>query len=253
MNAIALGSEATASGDDSVAIGTRATAQDGKAVAIGAGNVASGDGAVAIGDPNIATGRGAVALGADNTAIGFGAVAIGADSVAQGQSAIALGRNAQATAAGAVAIGENAVATRPGQIALGSTGSTYTLAGIGSAESRAAQVGAVRYVTSDDTGNLALADFGPVDIARLGDDLLRDRRDARAGIAAAMAMGFAPMPSEPGRTSYALNGSTFREAQAIGGAISHRLDTDTPFVLTAGFAYGGHGNNAARVGIAGEF
>lgn len=68
-----------------------------------------------------------------------------------------------------------------------------------------------------------------------------------------MAMGYAPMPSAPGRTSYALNGSTFREAQAVGGVISHRLNTEAPFALTAAFAYGGHGNNAARVGVAGEF
>lgn len=61
------------------------------------------------------------------------------------------------------------------------------------------------------------------------------------------------MPSEPGRTSYTLNGATFREAHAIGCAILARLDTDTPFALTSGFANGGHGNNAARIGLAGEF
>src|SRR3546814_4013475 len=119
-------------------------------------------------------------------------------------------------------------------------------------ESRAAQSGPVSYVTSDAAGNLALADFGPGDIAGIRFDLDRVRRDARAGTAAAMAMGYAPMPSVPGRTSYALNGSTFREAQAIGGAISHRLDTDNPFALTAGFAYAGHGNNAVRLGVAGD-
>jgi autotransporter adhesin len=252
-NAIAMGSGANASGNDAVAIGTGAQATDGAAVAIGLGNIASGNGAVAIGDPNHATGRGAVAIGADNRATGLGAVAIGADSVAEGRSAIALGSNARATAAGAVAIGENAVADRPGQVALGSTGSTYTLAGIGSAASRAAQSGPLNYVTSDAAGNLALSDFGPNDLALIRFDLDRVRRDARSGTAAAMAMGYAPMPSAPGRTSYSLNGSTFREAQAIGGAIAHRLDTDNPFALTAGFAYAGHGNNAVRVGVAGEF
>src|SRR3546814_15743692 len=74
-----------------------------------------------------------------NGVTGLAAVEIGADSVAEGQSASALGSNARATAGGAVAIGENAVASRPGQVALGSVASTYTLAGIGPAESRAEQ------------------------------------------------------------------------------------------------------------------
>src|SRR3546814_10717771 len=68
-----------------------------------------------------------------------------------------------------------------------------------------------------------------------------------------MAMGYAPMPSEPGRTSYALNGGLFRNAQAIGGAVAHRFATEAPLADTAGFAYSGHGNNALRVGVAGEF
>lgn len=109
------------------------------------------------------------------------------------------------------------------------------------------------YVTSDASGNLALSDFGPADLDQIRYDLNRDSHDARSGIAAAMAMGYAPMPSAPGRTSYALNGSTFRDAQAIGGALSHRLNTEEPFAITAAFAYAGHANNAVRFGVAGEF
>jgi autotransporter adhesin len=85
-------------------------------------------------------------------------------------------------------------------------------------------------------------------------DLRRlDRRDTRQGIAAAVAMGHAPMPSEPGRTSYVLNGSTFRGEYAIGGSIMHRLSGDTPFAIGAGFSFAGNKNNAVRVGVAGEF
>ena len=61
------------------------------------------------------------------------------------------------------------------------------------------------------------------------------------------------MPSEPGRTSYVLNGTLFRDQQAVGGALSHRLNTDVPLAVTAGFAYGGNANNLVRVGVAGEF
>jgi hypothetical protein len=33
----------------------------------------------------------------------------------------------------------------------------------------------------------------------------------------------------------------------------HRLKTDDPMAITIGFAFGGYKNNAARVGVAGEF
>ena len=35
--------------------------------------------------------------------------------------------------------------------------------------------------------------------------------------------------------------------------IMHRVGTDMPFAISAGFSYAGNRNNAARVGIAGEF
>jgi autotransporter adhesin len=250
---MALGSGSVASGERSVAIGTNAVAENGAAVSIGAGNRASGAGAVAIGDPNVATGRGAVAIGADNFASGDGAVALGADSVANGRSAIALGRGANARAAASVAIGEGAVASRAGQVSLGSAASTYTLAGIGSAESRAAQSGDLRYLTSDAAGNLALSDIGPGAIGQLDWQIRRDRDDARRGIATAVAIGTAPIPSEPGRTSYVLNGATYRGEQAIGGGVAHRLNLDDPVAVTAGFSYGGGHHTAVKVGVAGEF
>jgi len=223
------------------------------AVSIGAGNTASGNGAVAIGDPNVATGQGAVALGNNNTATGTGAVAIGNQNSATGDSAVALGSGASANAVASVAIGQSAVASRVGQVALGTSGSTYTMAGISSSASRAAQSGATSFVTTDAAGNLASAGFGPGDISRLDDVMRRDRRDARSGVAAAAAIGYAPMPSEPGRTSYVLNGVTFRGREAVGGSLAHRLNTESPFAVTAGFAHGGGKNTMGRVGVAGEF
>ena len=127
------------------------------------------------------------------------------------------------------------------------------MAGIASDASRAAQSGDVGFVTSDTAGNLAVTDFGPGDLAALDRQMRIDRRDARAGIAAATAMGYAPMPSQPGKTSYVLNGALFRGAEAIGGSVAHRFATDIPLAVTAGFAYGGNKNNTVRVGIAGEF
>ena len=81
----------------------------------------------------------------------------------------------------------------------------------------------------------------------------QDRRDARQGIAAAIAIGAAPMPSAPGRTSYVVNGANFRGEYAVGGSILHRIGGDTPFAIGAGFSFGGNKNNAFKVGVAGEF
>ena len=61
------------------------------------------------------------------------------------------------------------------------------------------------------------------------------------------------MPSQKGRTSYAMNGATYRGKVAIGGSIAHRFNTRLPLALTGGFSYGGHKNNVAKAGIAGEF
>jgi hypothetical protein len=33
----------------------------------------------------------------------------------------------------------------------------------------------------------------------------------------------------------------------------HRFGDEAPIAVTAGFSYAGHKNNAARVGVAGEF
>ena len=57
-----------------------------------------------------------------------------------------------------VAIGNGATATRDGQVAVGGENSTYTMAGLGSSASTAAQSGDIGVVTTDRNGNLA-ADF----------------------------------------------------------------------------------------------
>jgi hypothetical protein len=85
-------------------------------------------------------------------------------------------------------------------------------------------------------------------------DLSRlDRRNTRQGIASAIAMGQASMPSAAGKTTFVVNGATFRGEHALGGSIMHRLNTEEPLAVTVGFSYAGNKNNGARVGVAGEF
>jgi hypothetical protein len=81
----------------------------------------------------------------------------------------------------------------------------------------------------------------------------RDRREAQRGTAAAVALTPAPMPSEPGKTSYTFNLATFRGEQAAGASIAHRFDTGAPLAFTAGVSHAGNRNTAVRIGVAGEF
>lgn len=59
----------------------------------------------------------------------------------------------------------------------------------------------------------------------------------RHGIASAIAIANASMPLTPGRTSWAVNTTEFRGAQAIGGSIAHRFDTVVPLVFILAFLF----------------
>ena len=144
--------------------------------------------------------------------------------------------------------------------------------GIASAASLAAQVGPTNFVTTDSSGNLAASPFGPASfasaasVAALGTQVaglqaglsalnqyaIDSRREARQGIAGAMAMATAPLPSAPGRLTYIANGATFRGEFAAGGSIAYRLDTAHPLALTGGASIAGGGNIGVRAGIMGE-
>jgi autotransporter adhesin len=208
------------------------------AVSIGAGNIASGNGAVAIGDPNVATGQGAVALGADNTATGTGAIAIGNANTALGQGSVALGNNSRAGQIATVAIGDGVATTRAGQVAIGNAASTTTLAGIVSSASLAAQTGALRLVTTDGLGNLAVSalDIGTLNglgartgalesratalesqAAALNARTQQQAQQANGGVAAAMALGGMIMPPDM-KVAVSFNLATYRGEQGFSGA-----------------------------------
>ncbi|MGO4449877.1 hypothetical protein AB4Y96_13195 [Phyllobacterium sp. TAF24] len=89
--------------------------------------------------------------------------------------------------------------------------------------------------------------------ASLDSSIRETRTEARQGIAAAMAMSSAPMPSAAGRTTWATNAATFRGEAAFGASVAHRFDTDNPFGVTGGVSWGGGGNVGVRVGMMGEF
>lgn len=73
------------------------------------------------------------------------------------------------------------------------------------------------------------------------------------GVAASVAMANTFMPSAPGRTSWAVNGSTFDGQMGFGFSIAHRLNLNVPIAITAGYANGAGTAQIGRVGLMGEF
>lgn len=151
----------------------------------GAAAIASGEGSVAVGGDAVAGERSASAFGESTRASGVGATAIGAGSSAHHTNASAFGASA--------------TTTRDNQVALGTETNTYTLAGINSNSSRAAQSGPLEVVTSDASGNLGTVPissfFSRVDgLEAEFEGINRNLNRQSDGIAIAMALGGINLP-----------------------------------------------------------
>lgn len=255
---------AVAAGQDTLAVGYGSASTGARSTAVGTLARSEGDGSIAFGPNALATGSGAVATGDRAAATGSGSVAIGNNAAATGTDSIALGRGASAQPAGAVAIGAGATATRANQVAIGTVTNTYTMRGINSDSSKAAQSGPTQIVTTDAAGNLASVSFDPrafdqrltavgQDVAALRNYAVESRKEARQGIAAAMAMTGAAMPSAPGRTSWSSNTGVYKGEWAAGVAIAHRLNVAIPVAVSASASWSANSFGGARVGVSGEF
>jgi autotransporter adhesin len=246
---------------------TGGTTTDGSNLAVGPGSQATGFGDTAVGvgasaagDPSTAVGYQALASGRHSTAIGGNAeatgdlsTALGQGSVASGANSLALGQGAQATHANAIAIGQGVQTTRDDQVAIGSASSTYTLAGISSPASRAAQSGPVFAVTADGAGNLATMDMQPwfgrieglEESVRQTDDRFRTQAD---GIAVALALGGAQV-IQPGQTfALSANMGHFDGANAAGFGAIGRLEENVFVNLGVGHGFR-TGTVAGRAGV----
>ena len=119
------------------------------------------------------------------------------------------------------------------------------------------QISAIQAVNTTQSGQISALEAASLSMAESIDTLFdlrtSDRRDMKQGIASAIAIAPAPMPSAPGKVSYAFNGATFRGEYAAGGSLMYRLPGDTPVAVNVGFSYAGNKNNGVRVGVAGEF
>ena len=219
--------------------------------------------------------------------------AMGASAGATGGSSTAIGYNAQASTPNSVALGANSVTGVAVSVASGTVGGqTYNYAGAapvgvvsvggntvnGVAATRQVQNVAAGRVTADSTdavngsqlyaSNQAINTALNQSVAGLGQSLdalgssinqlsarqIAAQKEARGGIAAAVALVNAPMPSQPGKTSWAGNVAKFKDQYAMGFAFAHRLNSNMPLAMTAGVAYTpGTGDVTGRFGMAGEF
>lgn len=158
--ATAVGINAKATADAAMAFGSNANASAISAMAFGLGAAASQQGSVAVG-------QGATSSGAASTAVGFAARAFGNDSVAVGDTATAgsanvnfstaIGSNTSANFDSSTAIGFGAQTTAANQMMLGTGTSIYTLPGVNSAASHAAQKAPLMMLTVDAAGNVSTA------------------------------------------------------------------------------------------------
>ena len=118
-NGVAVGFGATNESIDSVAIGTRATSSKDMDVAIGKEAQATGGESLAFGSQSKASGQATIAVGKESNASGSSAVAAGYQSAAAGNNAVAVGKNTTAGAENAIAVGLRATATGTRAIATG--------------------------------------------------------------------------------------------------------------------------------------
>src|SRR6267378_3723944 len=228
-------------------------------------NTATGFFADAHGDASANTASGFAAnasgAGSQNIAMGFNAdahgdgtnnVAIGTFATATGANSSALGNGAQATFDNSTAIGNGATATRANQQMFGTASNTYTMAGIATAASRAAQAGPTSIVTSDNAGNLAtrsLADLGLAsqsDISALNGRINDVNREARGGIALALAASGLQFDTRPGKVSLSGGYGNFKGQSGFAVGLGYAVSESMRF--NAAFTAAQQGDIGARVG-----
>jgi hypothetical protein len=192
----------------------------------------------------------------NSTANGQGSKATGANSTA-------LGQGSAATHANSTAIGQGVKTTRDDQVAIGQSTSTYTLGGISSAASRAAQGGPVNFVTSDAAGNLATHSAADMGLATTGDisalnsqigGLQKRDNELAEGIAIALALS---TPTFQGNQTFAarIGWGNFDGSNAMGLSLAGVLDRGgfgkgTTVVIDGGIGYGSaDGTVAGKGGI----
>jgi hypothetical protein len=106
----------------------------------------------------------------------------------------------------------------------GAGGTTYTMPGVRSAASLAAQTGPTYFVTTDEAGNLATSSFNPDSIAALDSRVTALSAKAFEGTAIALAMaGGATLPAEK-NFAVSINWGVFEGQHGFAGTAAARIN-----------------------------
>jgi trimeric autotransporter adhesin len=184
--------------------------------------------------------------------------------LATGVNSSAFGAGASATFANSAAFGNGATATAANQQVFGTTTNTYTMPGITSAASKAAQSGPVQIVTSDAGGNLATNTAAGLGLATTNDmnnmnnqianinvrlnDLNGQTTKALNGVAMAFAISGVPWLQTTERFAVSMNYGTFQGTNGM--ALNAALRLGTHAQAEGGIAYGANGGGVGgRVGL----
>jgi len=162
-----------------------------------------------------------------------------------------MGNGAEAAHANGTAIGAGAKTERDNQMVFGTKSNTYTMGGLTSEASKAAQQGPVEVVTTDAFGNLA-SDGGAMQ--RQIDGLGRRDRELADGIAIALAIQqpiFQPGQSFAIRAGYGnFDGSDAFGLSAAGVVDRGSFGRGSSVTLDAGIGFGtATGTAAGRAGV----
>ncbi|WP_249962981.1 YadA-like family protein [Histophilus somni] len=281
--AVALGNEANAKGQSSFAIGRHSVAgnwanafgADAKATgeistALGWNANASGERAQAIGPQAKASGKRALSFGSGTNTTAENGVSIGSQTNNYAMGAVSMGHNnsIQASSKNAVVIGNNIHNTTNNSVFLGDS-SAYvekgeTTGGIGKVDGNYAGVDAKGVVSVGSKGNerriqnvaaglLSHQSTDAVNGSQLhatNQRLEEVNKDAKAGIAAAMA--FKDVPFVPGKWSYAAGAAHYSSESAVSLNLG-RTSNDGKWAVSGGMSSDSRGRLGFRVGISGVF
>lgn len=179
-------------------------------------------------------------------------------------NSVAFGAGATADNVNSAAFGNGATVTRANQQIFGTATNTYTMAGIASADSKAAQGAPTHLVTSNAGGDLAAYTFSELGLASSGDlasinsrlgqvdgrlDALDERSD-KAVQGVAMAFALAGSPSLAEHETFAISGNWGGYQGKSGMAFGAALKLDPHIQLNGGMAYGmNDGTVGGRAGV----
>ncbi|ACA32621.1 YadA-like family protein [Histophilus somni] len=265
--AVAVGDEAVASKLSS-AFGARAKAEGEYSTAFGWAANAKGEASTALGWQATASGKRSQAIGPQATVSGEGSLSFGSGVHTTKDNSFSMGRNIKNNGTKTVAIGNNIDVTTDNSVFLGD-GSRYTdqsetSGGIGKVDGNYAGADAKGVVSVGSKGNerriqnvaaglLSHQSTDAVNGSQLhatNQRLEEVNKDAKAGIAAAMA--FKEVPFVPGKWSYAAGAAHYSSESAVSLNLG-RTSANGKYAISGGISSDSRGRVGFRVGISGVF